>query len=199
MSLEIGKMLCTAQDFRKHESLLCHKHAVTMLIQPGNVDEPLKEWHTSQKKEYMNCLLSKVYSTFHAKALLFIMVSKTRSQISSSSSFSDLKIMQCFKSGLKNLNKHMSPNAKNEILEIMALKVLRGTASDIAESGYYTSMADETSDASNIEQLVICIWVDKEMIVCEEYIGLMPVAQTNADTIVICMNDVLLQMIDVQP
>ena len=65
----------------------------------------------------------------------------------------------------------------------MALKVLRGRASDIAESGYYTSMADETSDASNIEQLVICIWVDKEMLIYEEYIGLMPVAQTNADTI----------------
>ena len=47
----------------------------------------------------------------------------------------------------------MNPNAKNEILEIMALKVLRGTASDIAESGHYTIMADESSDASNIEQL----------------------------------------------
>ena len=47
-------------------------------------------------------------------------------------------------------------------------------------------MTDESTDASNIEQLVICIhWVDKEMTVCDEYIGLMPVAQTNADTIVV--------------
>ena len=50
-------------------------------------------------------------------------------------------------------------------------------------------------DASSIEQLVICIrWVDKEMTVCEEYIGLMPDTQTNEDTIVICINDVLLRM-----
>ena len=28
----------------------------------------------------------------------------------------------------------------------------------------------------------------------EEYIGLMPVAQTNADTIVVCIKDVLLHM-----
>ena len=49
----------------------------------------------------------------------------------------------------------------------MALKVLRGTASDIAESAYYSFMADENTDASNIEQLVICMcWVDKEMRVC---------------------------------
>ena len=95
----------------------------------------------------------------------------------------------------KSYDRHRSLNAQNEVLQVMALKVLRGIASDIAESGYYSIMADESTDASNIEQLVICIcWVDKEMTVCEEYIGLMPVAQTNADTIVICIKDVLRHM-----
>ena len=56
-------------------------------------------------------------------------------------------------------------------------------------------MGDENTDASNIEQLVICIClVDKEMTECKEYIGLMPVAQRNADTIVVCIKDVLLCM-----
>ena len=51
------------------------------------------------------------------------------------------------------------------------------------------------ADANNIEQLVICTrWEDKEMTVCEEYIGLMPVAQTNADTIVVCIKDVQILM-----
>ena len=85
----------------------------------------------------------------------------------------------------------MSPNAQNEILQILTRIVLRGIASGIAQPGYYSIMAD----VSNIEQLVICIcWVDKEMTICEEYIGLMPVAQTNADTIVVCIKDVLLHM-----
>ena len=35
----------------------------------------------------------------------------------------------------------MSMNAQNRILQIMALKVLHGIASDIAESGYYSIMA----------------------------------------------------------
>ena len=53
-------------------------------------------------------------------------------------------------------------------------------------------MADESTDESNIEQLVICIqWVDKEMTVCKEYIDRMPVAQTNA---YLCIKDVLLCM-----
>ena len=51
----------------------------------------------------------------------------------------------------------MTMNAQNEILQIMALKVLHGIANNIAESGYYSIMADESTDASNIEQLVICI------------------------------------------
>ena len=74
----------------------------------------------------------------------------------------------------------------------MALKVLPGITSGIAESGYI--MADECTDASNIEQLIICIhWVDN-MTVCKEYIGLMPLAPTNADTIVVCIMDMLLHM-----
>ena len=78
----------------------------------------------------------------------------------------------------------------------MALKVLRGIVSDIAESGSYRIMVDESTDVSNIEQLVIFIcWVDKEMTLCKKYIGLMLVAQTNADTIVVCIKDVLLRMI----
>ena len=65
----------------------------------------------------------------------------------------------------------------------------------MTESGYYSIMADESTDASNIEQLVVCIhWVDKEMTVCKEYIGLVPVAQTNADAIVVCIKDMLLRM-----
>ena len=89
----------------------------------------------------------------------------------------------------------MSPNAQNEILQIMALKVLRGIANDLAESGCYSIMADESTDASNIEQLAISIhWVDKEIGVCEAYIALIPTAQTNADIFVICIKDVVLHM-----
>ena len=64
-------------------------------------------------------------------------------------------------------------------LQIMTLKLLLCIASDIAESGYYSIMADESTDACNIEKRVICIhWLDKKMRVCEEYIGLIPVSQT---------------------
>ena len=74
--------------------------------------------------------MSKVYPIFPTKALLFVRVSKMRSQISSSS-FSELKTIKCFEGGLKSLMSRMNPNVQNEILQIMALKVLHGIESDI--------------------------------------------------------------------
>ena len=53
---------CKTKSFHKHESWLCHKHAVNMLTQAGHADEQLKEWLKSQKEENRNCLLKIVQS-----------------------------------------------------------------------------------------------------------------------------------------
>ena len=52
--------LCITKGFRKHVSLLHHKHAVTMLTQPGHIDEQLKERLKSQKDENRNLFLKTV-------------------------------------------------------------------------------------------------------------------------------------------
>ena len=49
--------LCKTEGFCKYESLLCHNRAVTMLTQPGHVDEQLKEQLMSPKEENGNFLL----------------------------------------------------------------------------------------------------------------------------------------------
>ena len=54
--------MCKTKGFREHESSLCHKHAITMLTQPGHIDEQLKQWLKSPKKENRNCLLKIVQS-----------------------------------------------------------------------------------------------------------------------------------------
>ena len=49
----------------------------------------------------------------------------------------------------------------NEMLEALALDMLREIAENIQNATFFTIMADETADVSNKEQLVICIrWVD---------------------------------------
>ena len=53
-------------------------------------------------------------------------------------------------------NKYTSPEIQNEVLRIMALKILRGVASNI-RNGLFALMCDECSDSANKEQLVICL------------------------------------------
>ena len=67
----------------------------------------------------------------------------------------------------------------------MALKLMRDVAANIRSAKFYTIMADETADVSNTEQLVICIrWVDDDLNIHEDFVGLHPLAQADAETIV---------------
>ena len=67
----------------------------------------------------------------------------------------------------------------------MALGMMRKVATNLQRAEIFVIMADETADVSNTEQLVICLrWVDDDLQAHEEYIGMTPVADTKADTIV---------------
>ena len=67
----------------------------------------------------------------------------------------------------------------------MALQILREIAGNIQNALIYTIMADETADVSNHEQLVICIrWVDDDLVIHEDFIGMHPLKDTTADHIV---------------
>ena len=49
----------------------------------------------------------------------------------------------------------------------------------------FTLMADKTADVANTEQLVICMrWVDEQLNAHYEFIGLHPIPDTTANTIV---------------
>ena len=56
-------------------------------------------------------------------------------------------------------------------------------------------MADEVTDAENHEQLVLCLrWVDDDLNPHEDFIGLQPVLNIAADTLVAVICDVLIRM-----
>ena len=58
--------------------------------------------------------------------------------------------------------KYTSPVIQNEIIKDMALIILHDIVNSIKDSGCYSIMADESSDISNEQQFIICIWwVDK--------------------------------------
>ena len=77
----------------------------------------------------------------------------------------------------------------------MALTVLRKLATDFRTSVYFSLMADEVTDSSNREQVVVCLRrVDKDLEAHEEFIGLYKVTETSADTITTALSDVLCRM-----
>ena len=91
--------------------------------------------------------------------------------------------------------KHTSHQIQDEILKIMAQHVLRSIAANLQESPFISIMADETTDISNHEQVVIVIrWITKDLIVHEEFIGLYEVACTDSATITAAIMDVLTRL-----
>ena len=66
-------------------------------------------------------------------------------------------------------HKYTSPEMQNEMLQVLALGILRDISRNIQNAVFYSIMADECADISNKEQLVICIrWVDENLATHED-------------------------------
>ena len=77
----------------------------------------------------------------------------------------------------------------------MALKIIRKIAVSFQGSDFFTIMADETTDASNKEQVVICMQrVDNNFEAYEEFIGMHVVDSIDASTLYHVIKDVLLRL-----
>ena len=84
---------------------------------------------------------------------------------------------------------------QNEMLKVMALKVMREIASNLHKAPFYAFMADETTDCSNREQFVVCLrWVDDDLQVHEDFIGLNVVESIDSATLTAVIKDVLVRM-----
>ena len=71
----------------------------------------------------------------------------------------------------RSYSRHMNSTSQNEILKLLALKLVRKIASEIAITACYSILADEATDVSNTQQLVVCIrWVTKDLEVEEDFI-----------------------------
>ena len=91
--------------------------------------------------------------------------------------------------------RYTSPVVQNEMLEVLALGIMREITANIQTAGICTIMADETADISNTEQLAVCFrWIDKNMEAHEDFVGLPPLSRRTADSIVQVLKDVLLRM-----
>ncbi len=95
----------------------------------------------------------------------------------------------------RKANKYTSHEVQDEILRIMAHQILRQIATNLQSSPFLTIMADETTDASNSEQVTIVIhWVTEDFQVHEEFIGLYKVPSIDAQTLTTTIKDALMRL-----
>ena len=91
-------------------------------------------------------------------------------------------------------NVYTSPDIQNEIVKVLALQVLREITVDLQTSPFLTIMADETTDATNKEQVTLVLrWVTEELEVHEEFLGLYQVERIDSSTLTAVIKDVLMR------
>ena len=99
-------------------------------------------------------------------------------------SFLNLKKMPALVIGCVDNNTSIHQKIQNDILKLMAAEVLDNISTNIQHANFFTVMADESTDASNKEQVVVVIrWVDKNFHVYEDFTHLHDVDNTDAETI----------------
>ena len=80
---------------------------------------------------------------------------------------------------------------QNENLKTMSLKILHQIARKL-QSAIFSIMADETTDAANHEQVVLVFrWVDKDLSIHEDFVGLRHIPDTRSATIVFVIKSIL--------
>ena len=76
----------------------------------------------------------------------------------------------------------------------MGLQILRDVISFIQAASFFTIMADEATDCTNKEQVVLVLrWVDKDLRVHEDFIGLYVVDSIEAKVLTSIIEDTLLR------
>jgi len=94
----------------------------------------------------------------------------------------------------KSARKHTAPENQNEMLEMMAHRVLRQILEEIHSSPFLAVMVDETTDKSNMEQLTLVVrWISDDFEVSEEFLGLYSMSAIDAQSIVDVMKDAFLR------
>ena len=94
----------------------------------------------------------------------------------------------------KKRMKYTCHEIQNEILSIMAKAVLQKIVIQF-HSSFFTVIIDETTDISNTEQVVLVFrWVNSELSVYEEFIGLYKTESLQASSLAHIIKDVMLRL-----
>ena len=187
--------------FISHLGSRCHKEAIAVRAlakQTGDVGERLSTEHEQQKAEN-RAMFRRILQNVRFLARQGLSLRGHGDE--KDSNFMQLLHLRAIDTPAvltwmgKKADKYTSSDIQNECLQIMALTIVRQISASIANSDFFTIMADECTDVANMEQFVVCIrWVDETFKDHEDVIGMYNVGKIDAHTLTAAIQDVLLRM-----
>ena len=202
ISTEFSNWKDATANFSKQGSL-CHKDSVlktiTLPATTSDVGEMLSSQLAKERLERRKCLLNLLSNArfLSRQGLAF------RGDVEESdSNFMRLIYLRSEDNPKlvdwihQKTDKYTSHDMQNEMVKVMALRILREIAANLQSSSFFTVMVDETTDVSNVEQVVVCLrWVNEGFEIREEFVGLYEVASTGAEIIYTVITNVLMRLI----
>ena len=188
--------------FNKHQASRCHQEAVlktiTLPATTRDVGEMLSSQLAKLRLERRKCFLKLLSNArFLSRQGLPLRgdgdeTNSNFMQLIYLRSEDDSRLVGWVK---QKTDKYTSPEMQNEMVKVMALRILRDISAFLQSSPFYTVMVDETADVGNIEQVVICLrWVSEKFEVHEEFVGLYQVESIEAEKLYGAISDVLLRL-----
>jgi len=157
------KALGVDRGFSKHECSESHKEATERLITAPGTSKDIRELinnNLTAAKETSRKMLLKILQNVRYLARQALPLRGNWNEDKKcevNSSFHQLLLLRSeddkeLTSWLeKKTNRFVSPSIQNEILEIMALEILRDIAKNIQSADVFAILADETADVLNTE------------------------------------------------
>ena len=184
---------CGKRFLDNYDSLIYKDYEGILWLDEENVNEQFQEQLSLEKAENRQVLLTTLRNVQYIGrlGLPFRGNSEERKfvQLMQLSAKIDPCVLQCME---RKRSKYFYGDYQNEIIRIMTFILLRHIAKNINESRYYSIMAEEVTDSSNVEQLVLCFrWVYADLYVHEDFVGIHTIENIKSNTIVFVVKDVL--------
>ena len=184
-------------SFKQHEESSCHR---TSLIQLKAADTPNPtemQLVTGKAKATQEARVA-LDAIFDAVEYLALQALPLRSRDESCGNFHALLTTMAKKNAelrrwlLKGQQTFLSPQVQNEILEMMARKVLGDVAAEVREAEYFSVIVDESTDVTRQEQVSVSArFIDKNYEPQELFLGFYSTEDTSAATLATIILDTL--------
>jgi hypothetical protein len=186
------------ETFRQHERSASHVRAATIHIsrlKNTTIIDKVVEQKGKEKQEALKCLHMILASVCYLARQGLAIRNKDQQEDGNLSQLLrfQAEVSPCLRDWLKRKTTWTDWTIQNELMERVSMNILRTVLTSM-KNKYFVIIADETSDISRVEQLVVVIrHVSDDLEVKEDLLGLYSMSKCDSASIFAALEDVLLR------